>query len=53
MVLQIQWCEQVFAPMLKLPKKRNTNHLLDVDLNALIRKMRKTPTFKDTNFLCE
>jgi len=43
------------TPMLKLPKKRNKkkNHLLDIDLNALIRKMRKIPTFKDTNFLCE
>jgi len=40
--------------MLKLLKKRNKkNHLLDIDLNALIRKVRKTPTFKDTNFLCE
>jgi len=28
-------------------------HLLDIDLNALIRKMRKSPTFKDTHFLCE
>jgi len=54
LTLWLQWCEYVLTPMLKLPKKRNKkNHLLNIDLNALIRKMRKTPIFKDTHFLCE
>jgi len=40
--------------MIKLTKKRNKkNNLLEIYLNALIKKMRKNPTFKDTNFLCE
>uniref|UniRef100_A0A8C9ZMP6 Collagen alpha-1(XII) chain n=1 Tax=Sander lucioperca TaxID=283035 RepID=A0A8C9ZMP6_SANLU len=43
----------VYEPMLKLTIKRNKNHLLETDLNALITKMRKNPPFKDTNFLCE
>jgi len=30
------------TPMLKLPKKRNKNHLLDIDLNALIKKKEKS-----------
>jgi len=41
--------------MLKSTKKRNKkNHLLEIDLNALIeKKARKYSNFKDTDFLCD
>ena len=38
---------------LRIEERGIKKHILEIDLNALIKQKRKNPTYKDANFLCE